>query len=203
MTATAREPLLALMEPPQPLSPLRPGSIHRDAKFSADGRCRWTLVRRWRPEGPLLLYCGLNPSTASHLQDDPTSQAWTHFGRLWEFSGYIAVNMLPKCSPSPTQARDWYERGINRIERDRILTENGNYIRDAAKQCTKAVACWGSAAWLPPDLVERLCATLKAAGHTELYCVGTNADGAPIHFMARGKNRIRRDAELTLWRTLT
>ena len=200
---SARQPALAFIDPVQPLSPLRPGTLHRDARLSDEqpnALYRWTLERRWMPGEPLLLYVGLNPSTANHLQDDPTVKAWIHFGRSWGFAGYIAVNPIPKRTPSPILARDWYEKGVNPVERDRILNLNDCYIREAAARCSKAVVCWGAAAWLPSDLIDRLYATLESAGHKTLYCVGRNADGSPQHFMSRGKNRIRRDAEMQIWR---
>src|SRR3546814_4937737 len=55
-----------------------------------------TLFRSWRA-GPHICFIGVNPSTASHLKDDPTAWRWVHFADSWGYGGYVTVNLYPFC----------------------------------------------------------------------------------------------------------
>ena len=52
---------------------------------------------------------GLNPSTADHIQDDPTNRRIADFSRRWGYGGYVLGNLFAYRSPDPKalkQARD-------------------------------------------------------------------------------------------------
>src|SRR5919197_6528442 len=80
--------------------------IKRAARLSNCGTLRFTLDRIWG-DGPTVCFCGLNPSTADHLVDDPTVKRWTHFARSWGYAGFRALNLYPYRSPSPGECRRW------------------------------------------------------------------------------------------------
>src|SRR3546814_15011461 len=82
-----------------------------------------TLFRSWRA-GPHICFIGVNPSTASHLKDDPTAWRWVHFADSWGYGGYVTVNLYPFCSSSPKECRrwaDWESNGPDWRARDTIL----------------------------------------------------------------------------------
>lgn len=63
-----------------------------DACISECGRYRYTLTRQWADAGKLVVFCGLNPSTADALQDDPTVRREVDFAQAWGFGKYVKVN---------------------------------------------------------------------------------------------------------------
>lgn len=73
---------------------LFPESALRWASVSACGRYRYELGRVWDPTKKLVLYCGLNPSTADGETDDPTARKWRGFATRWGFGGYVAGNLF-------------------------------------------------------------------------------------------------------------
>lgn len=169
--------------------------VQKAATFSDDGECRFTLTRIWG-DGPRLLICGANPSTAGGETDDPTSLAWIHFGRLWGYGSYVAVNPLPKRSSTPKVAQQWY---MSRLFGDSTvsatLARNFEIIAEESAKADLHVASWGN---LIDDaaLIEQ---TVKAIGRP-LYCFGTTKDGKPKHVLARGPHRVPRDQQPILWR---
>lgn len=46
--------------------------MEKDAKISECGKYRYSLWRVWDKTKPTFTSIGLNPSTADHIEDDPT-----------------------------------------------------------------------------------------------------------------------------------
>lgn len=156
-----------------------------------EGDFRWTLGRRAN-ERPLMLVCGLNPSTADARQNDPTVLRWLHFALSWGHGGYIAVNVFPFRSSKPAECKKWLADDVANVAK--ILARNLETIRYQRQECTRAVACWGAFDIEHPTVQ----ATIEALGEP-LYCFGTNFDGSPIHVMARGARRVENSQQPVLW----
>ena len=62
---------------------------------------RFTLFRKWDRSLPLLLWCGLNPSTADALTDDPTVRRIRQFSKAWGYGGFYLVNLFAYRSTNP------------------------------------------------------------------------------------------------------
>ncbi|MFZ9271622.1 MAG: DUF1643 domain-containing protein [Prochlorococcaceae cyanobacterium] len=77
---------------------LTPGA---NAAFSPCGRYRWWLRRQWQPQGPVLLFVGLNPSRADGQRDDPTLRRLVGFARQWGYGALEVVNLFGRISASP------------------------------------------------------------------------------------------------------
>jgi hypothetical protein len=192
--------------------------IIRDAEIE-DGY-RWTLKRAWGP-GPCIMWCGLNPSRANALRDDPTMLREIGFSYRWGFGSLIKVNIFPLITPSPRELHQWLRQanreppvmsGIWPYSKQPIaaIMRNHQAVRMAIKQSALCVAAWGNHA--DPEEVGFFLdeATLQtdADGDTgdpaisipvEWKCLGINDDGSPRHTLARGKNRIPDDAKLMPW----
>ena len=83
--------------------------IRKSAILSDCGAYRYELRRTWDDRLPVLLWIGLNPSTADHIQDDPTNRRIAGFSRRWGYGGYVLANLFAYRSPDPKalkQARD-------------------------------------------------------------------------------------------------
>lgn len=72
-----------------------------DACISECGRYRYTLTRQWADAGKLVVFCGLNPSTADAHQDDPTVRRELAFAKAWGFGKYVKVNAYGLRSTDP------------------------------------------------------------------------------------------------------
>lgn len=177
--------------------------LRRGATYSGDSMLRWTLTREWSEDGLTVCYIGHNPSTAGHEIDDPTSQAWIHFGKVNGCGRYVAANLYPFRSPDPKACRAWadYEKnGPDWYARDCLQANIGIVAREA-KKADIVVACWGAIAqddlWNDSVLEE---IQSGEAPWPDVYCFGLTASGAPKHPLARGKHRLPRDQKFILWK---
>lgn len=177
--------------------------MKRGATYSPGGLLRWTLTREWG-DGPTVCYIGHNPSTAGHEVDDPTSIAWVHFARMQGFGRYVAVNLYPFRSTDVRPCRiwaDWEKNGPDFVARDALM-ENQALVAREAKAAARVVACWGAILrdlnWAE-DIVEAI--QSDEAPWPDIYCLGTTADGAPKHPLARGKHRVPREQPFILWQS--
>lgn len=185
-----------------------PELIIRKAEISDCGQCRWTLTRTWWA-GPHVCFIGLNSSTADGLKDDPTVFRWIRLAYGWGYGGFVGVNLYPFRSPHPSDMRRWAaweSNGPDYAARDAIW-KNQNVVIREAKAAAIIVACWGAGAdWnLDAEMhmentVEQIVTGVEPWPDT-IYCLGKTASGAPIHPMARGKNRVPDDAKPIPWRT--
>ena len=55
--------------------------IVKGAWFSTDKRYRWALWRTWNVNKGRVVFIGLNPSTATETEDDPTVRRCIGFAR--------------------------------------------------------------------------------------------------------------------------
>ena len=182
-------------------------TIQRAADLSPCGTYRWTLTRTWSSEGGHVCFIGLNPSTADHQLDDPTVRRWIHFARAWGYGGFTAVNLYPFRSSSPAECREWAgpaREGPDWYARAALHFWNLPTIVREAKAAALVVPCWGAGAW-DPHWVDHVLEEIQSgeAPWPDLHCFGLSKDGHPIHPMARGRSRIRDDAQQVLWKAGT
>lgn len=169
--------------------------MRRSAVFSGPGDCyRDELRRQWDETSPMMVVCMLNPSTASHLVDDPTVLALTHFAKLWDFGGLLIVNLYSWRSPSPTVMMSVDER---------VGGGNGPALEAAmayaAANGGKMLAAWGNDGNFE-GRADWLVSRATRVHHLQLICLGRTRDGSPKHPMARGKHRIFRGQMPIVWR---
>ena len=165
-------------------------------------RLRWTLTRQWDDGLPKVCFIGHNPSTASHLREDPTTLRWNHFARSWGYGGYVAVNFYPLRAPHPEEARRWadWESTSAWDVRD-TLWENEDIIVREAKSSGLVVACWG--AIMQDEIYAEHVIEQVMDGEEpwpSIHVFGLTKGGFPIHPMARGKHRVPNDKMPVVWR---
>jgi hypothetical protein len=133
--------------------------------FSVSGDHRYTLARRWRP-GPLVLFVGLNPSTADDVRNDATVTRMTGFAQREGFGGLLLGNLYALRSTDP----------------DALLTadepvgpDNDEYRVRMSRRALMTVCCWGghrAVAAREPHVV----GLLERAG-AFLFCLGKTQGG--------------------------
>lgn len=104
------------------------------ANFSKDGLHRYSLWRIWNKSLPLVMFIGLNPSTANGIDDDPTIRSVIRIAKRNGFGGVYMMNCWTYISTDP--------KGLLMSEyADAINRQN---LREIADQCTEIVFAWGN-----------------------------------------------------------
>ena len=146
----------------------------KNAVFNNDRTHRYTLARIWNSEVSLILFIGLNPSTADELRDDNTVTRLTTFAQNWGYGGFYLVNCYPWIE---TDSDDLDARLME--ESDKILnkakTENKKHIIRVWNFCHTPVFMWG-AHEVDPGMVNWLKNRFRGA-----KCFGHTKDGHPKH----------------------
>jgi hypothetical protein len=112
------------------------------ATLSECGRYRYTL-ERWIPQAGsnrLVVFIGINPSTADANTDDHTVRKWCGFAGRWGYGHIAVVNLFAYRS---TDVRE-----LARVE-DPVGPENDDCIRSVIGFANLLVPCWGNVEKVP------------------------------------------------------
>jgi hypothetical protein len=109
--------------------------VHRSAQFSACGRYRYRLERRWRDGGETVLFVGLNPSTAGEAEDDATVRRCMGFACDWGYSHLIVCNLFGYRATRP---------GDLFISSDPTGPNNDHALRHAIQRADRVIVAWGN-----------------------------------------------------------
>lgn len=141
------------------------------AVISECGRYRYELRRIWDPNGPLLEWIMLNPSTADGTVDDNTIRRCIAFAKRWGYGGIVVRNLYAWRATNPAE--------LVNLD-DPVGPENRDYLSRADADCT--IVAWGAhpaaTGWWNgyPFGWQR-----TVIQRTALFCLGTNANGSPKH----------------------
>ena len=150
---------------------LLPG-VSGTARFSEDGRYRYTLRRWWHGGGRTAVFVGLNPSKAGADRDDLTIRKCIGFATTWGCSEIFMLNLFAliatdpeelfsSLDPSGPENKYW-------IDQTFALHSDPNNI---------LVAAWGAhkMAETPGCKLEHELRPRK------MVCLGKTKDGSPKH----------------------
>ena len=143
------------------------------ASFSECRKYRYSLLRIWDKEKPLVMFIGLNPSTAKEDADDPTIRRVKAFAASWGFGGVYMMNLFSYVTPYPAQLSH-YE--------DPVDGANDFQLKQIGKLCSEIIFAWGSF----PEARHR--AEEIKAMFPEAKALVLNADGSPRHPLYVPKN---------------
>ncbi len=110
--------------------------VRADATFSPCNTYRYSLTRDWG-EGDRVLWVMVNPSSASHLEDDPTVRRCQTFSRAWGYGGLTVANLFALRSTDP--------KALKR-HRDPVGPDNDATIRSLATagDTQLVIVAWGA-----------------------------------------------------------
>lgn len=132
------------------------------AAFSECGKYRYALWRIWDKSKQLVMFIGLNPSTANESIDDPTIRRVKQFTFDWGYGGFYMMNLFAHVTPNPGEL----EKSHNPI--------NDMWLKKISLKCDQVIFAWGSF----KEAVER-------AKDVRQMCTGyaleINKDGSPRH----------------------
>jgi hypothetical protein len=105
------------------------------AIFSGDRIYRYLLWRKWSDSLPLILFVGLNPSTADETQNDPTIRRCKAFAMKWGGGGVIIANLFAFRATFPDDLRAAVQP---------VGEENNSWIQIGSESASRTIACWGN-----------------------------------------------------------
>lgn len=144
------------------------------AVFSPCNTYRYRLERDVQEKGIIIVYFGVNGSTATEYQDDQTTKKWFGFTLRNGGRKYIAVN------PFAFRATDVRKLSL---AADPVGPENDHHLREAITDGDILVPCWGSRKKVPKSLryhFDDLLTLLQASGKP-IKTLGFTKEGDPCH----------------------
>jgi len=114
--------------------------MNNECVFSPDRQHRYTLLHQPEPllgGNRLLMWIGLNPSTADETQLDPTLTRILGFTRREGYDGFIMTNLFGFRATLPKDMR---------AAPDPVGPDNDKWLLTSARRCGKVVAAWGATA---------------------------------------------------------
>lgn len=142
----------------------RPG---KSAVLSTCGSYRYALFRIWDPDKPLMMFVGLNPSTADAYVDDKTTTRCIGFARDCGYGGLILANLYAWRATKPRKLLE---------ASDPVGAKNDAWLRQLRQHAGVVIAAWG--AWPGPD-PHRPAQAMDLIGG--LHVLGLTAKGDPRH----------------------
>ena len=107
------------------------------ANFSNDRKYRYALWRIWDRTKPLVMFIGLNPSTANETENDPTIRSVGRIAKSNGYGGFYMMNCWAFISTDPEKLRD---HRFNEL----ICQWNDNMLTTIKAKCKDVVFAWGS-----------------------------------------------------------
>lgn len=141
--------------------------MEKGAKISDCTKYRYSLWRIWDKEKPIFTFVGLNPSTADHVQDDPTITRCINFTKSWGGGGIYMANLFAYRATDPQEMMS---------QDDPIGSDNDFYLNELATQSQKIIACWGN-----HGTYQQRSTAVKELLKDKLYYLELNKTGEPKH----------------------
>lgn len=135
------------------------------AEFSPDRKYRYALWRIWDKSKPLVMFIGLNPSTANETQSDPTISRVMDFSKRWGYGGFYMMNLFGIVSSKP----------------EILLTHpdpqgmNEQWLDIIRPKCQRVIFAWGSF----KEAKDRAKEVIRRFPYS--YCLKKTKDGHPWH----------------------
>ncbi|WP_180054180.1 MULTISPECIES: DUF1643 domain-containing protein [unclassified Acinetobacter] len=141
--------------------------MEKGAEISECSKYRYSLWRIWDKDKPIFTFIGLNPSTADHVQDDPTITRCINFAKSWGGGGIYMANLFAYRATKPQEMM---------AQEDPIGTQNDEYLYRLASQSKHIIACWGN-----DGAFKERSAFVKQLLKDKLYYLELNKSGEPKH----------------------
>lgn len=123
--------------------------------------------------GGILMFIGLNPSTADEKTDDQTIRICRGYAKAWGYSHLCMTNLYAYRETSPHAMM---------LAPDPVGPENDFYLMQCAVQAGCIIACWGS--WASGGRVK---AVLEMLNEFDIHVLKLNDNGTPHHPLRMAK----------------
>ncbi len=135
------------------------------AIFSKDRKYRYVLWRKWDNNKPMVMFIGLNPSTANEDEPDNTIIRISKFTKAWGYGGFYMLNLFTFITTYPKELKN--SKNSKQVS---IW-----YLKKYAKMSEMIVFAWGEfkeAREFSKQVIEMF---------PDAYCLFKNHDGSPRH----------------------
>lgn len=140
------------------------------AVFDRDRTYRYLLARTWDPEGSVVAFVMLNPSTADAATVDPTVRRCIGFARSWGHGGVEVVNLFALRATRPQDLLGAAEP---------VGPDNDRILAGTVDRVDRVVVAWGThGTHLGRD---RTVAALVAGRGVVPEALGRTRSGQPRH----------------------
>jgi len=136
------------------------------AKLSKCRKYRFALWRTWDDAKPVVLFIGLNPSTADENSDDPTLTRCINYAKLWGYGGVCMANLFAFRATEPAQMKS---------AKDPVGSQNNRWLKNLAGEAGLIVAAWGN----DGIYLQRSKQVRKML--PGIHCLKINKSGEPAH----------------------
>ena len=148
-------------------------NIIKSAVFSPCRKYRYSLSRTWDINQKIILFIGLNPSTADETHDDPTIRRCLLYSSRCGFWGLIMVNLFAFRATLPKDLKN---------SKHPVGRDNNQFIIHAHKEASMTIAAWGN----DGDLYNRDQEVLEIISNP--MCLKVNKTGQPAHPLYQKKD---------------
>jgi hypothetical protein len=124
-------------------------------------------------DAPMIAVIGLNPSTATEKEDDPTMRRLKDFCARWGYGGFVMLNLF---AFRATQPEDMKAAENPEGDPDNVAVISKTMLDD---NIVAIVAAWGTHGAFN-DRGKTIIDKAETCGRT-LWCLGKNQDGSPKH----------------------
>lgn len=107
--------------------------VNRGASFSDCRKYRYALWRIWDKNKPLVMFVGLNPSTANENENDPTIRSVERIAKHNGYGGFYMMNCFPFVSTDPKKLYDCSHS-----------IHNEGWLKEIASISKDVVFAWGN-----------------------------------------------------------
>jgi hypothetical protein len=109
-------------------------AVDKGATFSQDRKNRYSLWRIWDDTLPLVMFIGLNPSTANEDENDPTIRSVERIAKCNGYGGFYMMNCFSYVSTNP--------KGLIIDVVSHCF--NNNLLLEIGSKCKDVVFAWGN-----------------------------------------------------------
>jgi len=109
--------------------------IKRSAIISDCQQYRYELRRVWDNSKPLVLFIGLNPSTADAAKEDNTSRVCINYAKRWDYGGLLLANLFAYRSTKPSTLY---------TAADPVGPMNDIWLKKLQSEADLVVCAWGA-----------------------------------------------------------
>jgi len=153
------------------------GKFVSGAILSDDRKYRYALFRIWDPSERMIVFIGLNPSTADETVDDPTIRRCINYAKAWGYGGLVMLNVFAYRATKPNE--------LLHVE-DPVGPENEVWIQVYSSWTKKIILCWGTHGalhWQGRKIYKQL-------DRTKCWCFGYTKGGEPKHPLYQRKDAV-------------
>lgn len=120
---------------PNAAKPMLAAAVDYGAEFSSCSKYRYALWRVWDKSKPLVMFVGLNPSTANEDENDNTIKSVQRIAKHNGYGGFYMMNCFAYVSTDPKQL-------IDVLPGEKEL--NFDWLQKIGSMCKDVVFAWGS-----------------------------------------------------------